>query len=305
MLANEADLGLAVAALLVPVIHDLRVLGHDLGANVERSAADELALLGEARLAASLLEHVAHVGVLVGPELTLGADDLLGPGGDEAGELVDVEGLAAVVDEGLDVVLEDLGVVVLLGVLHGVEPGSRAIGAVEVEAIGVEQLGKIDVAPLGLDDHGLFLQATDNALELVNLLARDLVDLVEHHSGAELDLLDEQGLEVVLVNVVGKQITTAAELVPHAGAVDHGNDVVEVERGGRAVLGLVAELRDGVGNGNGLADAGSLDDDVVEVTALGNLGELAGEVVRECAAKAAVGHGDELAVDLRQAALGD
>ena len=193
----------------------------------------------------------------------------------------------------------------LLGVLHGVEPSGRAVGAVEVEAVCVEQLGELDVALLGLHDHSLLLQAADDALELVNLLAADLVDLVEHHGGAELDLLDEQGLEVILVDVVRQQVTAAVELVPHACAVNHGDDVVEVERGGRAVFGLVAELRDGVGDGDGLADAGGLDDDVVEVAALGNLGELAGEVIGERAAQAAVGHGDELAVDLREAALGD
>ena len=79
---------------------------------------------------------------------------------------------------------------------------------------------------------------------------------------------------------------------PHARAVHHGHDVVQVERHG-AALGLVADGRDGVGDGNGLADARCLDDDVVEVAGLGDGRELLRQVGGERAADAAVAHGDE------------
>ena len=68
---------------------------------------------------------------------------------------------------------------------------------------------------------------------------------------------------------------------------------------------LVAEARDGVGDGDGLADARGFDDDVVELARGGDVAELAGQVVGERAAQAAVGHGDEVALDLREAPLLD
>ena len=305
MLPDEADLGLAVARDVVPVVEHLGILADELLAHAIRRARDELALLGEGGLLAGLLEHVAHVRVLVGPELALRADDLARPGGHEVAERVDVEGLPALVHERLDAILQHLRVVVLLGVLHRVEPHRRVVDLLEVEAIGVEQLVERHVALLGLNDDGVLLQRPHDAAHLVDLLAAHAVALVEHHRGAELELLDEQALDVVLVDVLGQQVLAAVELVPHARAVHHGHDVVEVERGGAVVLGLVAEARDGVGDGDGLADARGLDDDVVEVARGGNVGELALEVGRERAAEAAVGHRDELAVDLRQAALGD
>ena len=49
-----------------------------------------------------------------------------------------VEGLATLVDKGGDVVLQDLGVLVLLGVLHGIHPRSRAVRLVKAKATGVE-----------------------------------------------------------------------------------------------------------------------------------------------------------------------
>jgi hypothetical protein len=118
---------------------------------------------------------------------------------------------------------------------------------------------------LGLDNHGVLLQATHDGLELGNLLGRDGIGLVEDQRRAKLDLLNEQALDVVLVDILGQQVAAAVELVVHAGAVDHGHDVVERELGLAAHLGLVAEARDGVGDGDRLANARSLDDDIVEL----------------------------------------
>ena len=55
---------------------------------------------------------------------------------------------------------------------------------------------------MGLDDHGVFLQAAHDGLELGNLLRRDGIGLVEDQRGAKLDLLDEQALDVVLVDIL-------------------------------------------------------------------------------------------------------
>ena len=157
---------------------------------------------------------------------------------------------------------------------------------------------------MGLDDHGVFLQAAHDGLELGNLLRAHGIGLVEDQRGAELDLLDEQALDIVLVDILCQQVAAAVELVVHAGAVDHGHDVVERELGLAAHLGLVAEARDGVGDGDRLANARSLDDDVVEVARIGDALQLVGKVVRKRAADAAVGERDEV-VGLGKAAVGD
>ena len=203
-----------------------------------------------------------------------------------------VEGLTALVDKGGDVVLQNLGILVLLGVLHGVDPRGRAVRLVKAKATGVEQLVHGDVAVHGLDNARMRLQAAHDGLELGHLLGRHAIALVERKRGAELDLLDEQALDIVLLDVVGEKRVAAVELVIHAGTVHHGHDVVQVERSG-AALGLVADGRDGVGNGNGLADARGLDDDVVKVAGLGDGRELLRKVGGERAADAAVAHGNE------------
>ena len=188
--------------------------------------------------------------------------------------------------------------------LHGLDPGGGVVGAHKVEAVGIEQLLHGDLAVLGLDDHGILLQASHDGLELGDLLRAHGVGLVEDQRGAELDLLDEQALDVVLVDILGQQVATAVELVVHAGAVDHGHDVIECELGLAAHLGLVAEARDGVGDGDGLANTRCLDDDVVEVARIGDVLQLVGKVVRKRAADAAVGERDEV-IGFGKATVGD
>ena len=118
---------------------------------------------------------------------------------------------------------------------------------------------------MSLDDYGVLLQTAHDSLELGNLLRAHGIGLVEDQRGAEFNLLDEQALDVVLVDILCQQVATAVELVVHAGTIDHGHDVVECELGLAAHLGLVAEARDGVGDGDRLANTRCLDDDVIEV----------------------------------------
>ena len=188
--------------------------------------------------------------------------------------------------------------------LHGLDPGGGVVGAHKVEAIGIEQLLHGDLAVLSLDNHGVLLQAAHDGLELSDLLRAHGIGLVEDQRGAKLDLLDEQALDVVLVDILGQQVATAVELVVHAGTVDHGNDVVERELGFAAHFGLVAEARDGVGDGDRLTNTGGLDDDVVELARIGNALQLVGQVVRKRAADATVGERDEV-VGLGKATVGD
>ena len=303
--ADDAQARHAVARLVVPNLHDLGVLVDDLLLLALGRRIDKQAVLHQAHLVAGLLKHVAHVRTAGLPQRTLDADDLVGPLLlNKIGELLQVKRLAARVHKGLDVVLEHLGVVVLLGMLHGLDPGGGVVGAHKVEAVGVEQLLHGDLAVLGLDNHGVLLQAAHDSLELGDLLRAHGIGLVEDQRGAKLDLLDEQALDVVLVDILGQQVAAAVELVVHAGAIDHSHDVVECKLGLAAHLGLVAEARDGVGDGDGLANARGLDDDVIEVARIGDALQLVGQVVRKRAANAAVGERDEV-VGLGKAAVGD
>ena len=73
-----------------------------------------------------------------------------------------------------------------------------------------------------------------------------------------------QRFDVFLVDVSLQQVFSTAELVKHACAVHHGDDVVELDLYATSLL-LLAEVVDGKGDGNGLANARGLDDDVVEL----------------------------------------
>jgi hypothetical protein len=181
---------------------------------------------------------------------------------------------------------------VLLGVLHGVEPGGGVVGAVKVKAVGVEHLVHGDVAVRGLDDHGVLLQAADDGLELGHLLGGHEVGLVEHDGGAELELLDER------LSMSSSSMSSASRSLPplnssYMRAQSTTATMLSRSSGAPPLVALVAEGRDGVGDGDGLADARGLDDDVVEVAGLRDAAQLLGQVVGERAADAAVGDGDE------------
>ena len=139
---------------------------------------------------------------------------------------------------------------------------------------------------LGLDHNRIPLQAAHDCTHLVHLLGLHQVGLVQHDCRAELDLLDEQALDVVFLQVV-EQALSAVELVDHPRAIHDGDDVVERQRR-TALDGVVAELRDRVGDGHGLANARRFDDDVVELARSGDFAELGGQVLGKRAADAAV-----------------
>ena len=63
--------------------------------------------------------------------------------------------------------------------LHGLDPGGGVVGAHKVKAVGVEQLLHRNLSVLGLDDHGVLLQAAHDGLELGDLLRAHGIGLVE------------------------------------------------------------------------------------------------------------------------------
>ena len=302
MLADEDDLLHAVAVHRVPVAAEDRVAFQ---------ALLELFLLhrrvpeprvADALLAAGLLEEVALVDVVGEVAEALRADDVRGPlAGHHEVELVQVQGFAAAVHEGVDPGFQGLalGLFLLALAFDGGDPGGGSRHPVEVEHAGVDDLVQVDVAVVAGQDPGLGVEGGDDALELPELIGRNLGRLVQEDDVAELHLLDDEALEVVLADVLLLERAAALELVPHPQGVHDGDDAVQVGEGLMDILG--AEHRqgaDGLGDGRRLADAAGLDDDVVEFPHRGDLRQLGHEVHLQGAADASVLQGHEAVVRL-------
>ena len=103
MLTDEYDFYHAVAQFLIPFLLQLWVILHDLGEFVFRHGSQPLASLLYSLLLASLLEHVAHVALIIEIADSLGANHVSRPFSCyEIIEETQVERLAAVVDKCTD-----------------------------------------------------------------------------------------------------------------------------------------------------------------------------------------------------------
>ena len=118
-------------------------------------------------------------------------------------------------------------IIVVVVTFYLLNPGGRGGHLLEVELLGVDQLLHRDVAVVALYDVGLGLDGTDNAAHLGQLLPGHLGGLVQQDGVAELYLLDDQVLDVLLVDVLAQQVVAALELVAHTQGVDDGDDAVE------------------------------------------------------------------------------
>ena len=115
-------------------------------------------------------------------------------------------------------------VVMLLDLLN---PGGRCGNLVEVEHIGIQYLIEFYVAIVAVDDLGLGLEGTDDLSDTSQFLWADLCGFVQQHDVAKLNLLNDEVLDIFLVNVLARQIQSAAKLIPHAEGIDDGHDAVE------------------------------------------------------------------------------
>ena len=122
-------------------------------------------------------------------------------------------------------------------------------------------------------------------------------DLVHHDGVAEFNLLDEEVRDVLFFEVVRKELLAAGEFVGEACDVHHRYDVVEVAGEGATVAALQLATRhaDGLRDRHGLANTASLDEDVVELVHLEELGNLFQKVGLQGAADASVGKRHHLA----------
>lgn len=115
-------------------------------------------------------------------------------------------------------------VVVLLDLLN---PGGGSCYSVEVEHVGIQDLIKLYVAVVAVDNLGLGLKGSYDFTDAPQFLRADLGGLVQEHDVAEFNLLDDEVLNILLVDVLAGEVETAAELVSHAEGIDDGHDAVE------------------------------------------------------------------------------
>ena len=312
MLADEDELLHTVAVAGIPVALEVGVVGLEGGKLVGGHGGIPLSGIAEGDLLAGLLEDVAGVGLTVEPTNAFRTDDGGRPlAGHELIEETEVQGGAAVIDEGSDAVLLGFAFIVVMMVVvvvviiiifimvvfDFIYPGGGGGDAVEVEGVGVEELLEGDVAIIALDDFGFGLEGTDDLTDTAELIGCHLGGFVQEDEVAELDLLNDEVLDVVLVQIGTQEVLAAAELVAHTEGIDDGGyaiddgdavaDVFEAHRGDGA---------DGLRDGSGFADAAGLDDDVVETLLTGDVAELFDEIHLQRAADAPVLKGYEVVV---------
>ena len=189
---------------------------------------------------------------------------------------------------------------VVVGVFHFVDPCSRTCNAVEIETAGLDEFVQRNIAVVALDNLRFGLDSADNLADMVQFGGTHLRRFVQQNHVAELDLLDNQVLDIVLVQMLFFQAVASSELVPHTQGVHHGGDAVHY---GHAVLGVrrshgrigTDSLRDRCG----LANTAGLDDDIVEALRGHDVVQLLDEVSTKGATDASVLQGHERVVALR------
>ncbi len=104
-------------------------------------------------------------------------------------------------------------------ILNFLNPGSRSSHFIEVEHVGIQQSVKVYVAVVTLYDLGLGLNGTDNLTDSSQLMRRYLRSLVQQDDVAELNLLDNKILNIILLEVGAKEVAAVAKLIAHAQCV--------------------------------------------------------------------------------------
>ena len=200
----------------------------------------------------------------------LGAEDVGAPGldqlADPGGELPGVQRPVHFQRDAGD------GLVVLVIVVAGQQPGLDVEDARQVEGAPAEDAAEIHAGPLGLVHGGVRIDGPDAGLDLVQLVGGDEIDLVEQDGVGEGDLF--QGLVAV---------------------VDAAEEVVRVHQRHHRVQGdlaldvLVDEER--LHHRRRVGEAGGFDEDAVEAAlALEQGGDDVDQVAAHGAADAAVVH---------------
>lgn len=263
VLADEDKFLHAVAELFIPIATEAWILLHKLLEFVFGHSGVPLASVADADLLTSLFKDVAGIFFVVEVADSFGADDALGPfAGHKLVEESEVKGTTTVIDVGSDAIFLSLTFIVVMVVvmlmsmmvfmmvfivvmmvmmfmliivvlvfvvmlLDLLNPGGRCGNLVEVEHIGIQYLIELYVAIVAVDDLGLGLEGVDDLSDTSQLLWADLCGFVQQHDVAKLNLLNDEVLDIFLVNVLARQIQSAAKLIPHAEGIDDSHDAVE------------------------------------------------------------------------------
>ena len=180
------------------------------------------------------------------------------------------------------------------------DPGSACGGLIEIEEVRVDQFIDIDFAVIGFDDLGNRLKGADGHLDLFEFFLGKKRGLVEEDDVAELDLLDDEILKIFLTPLGRLKGFAAAEFVAKAKGIGDGKNRVEVIGFAVSPLHVFAfHIGDGLGDRDRLADAASLDQDVVVFLGRNQIVDLVNEIRFQGAADAAIGKRDEAIVTRR------
>ena len=195
--------------------------------------------------------------------------------------------------------------VIIIPMLDRFDPTCRFHGFVKVKAVRIQHIADTDFRIVRLDDDRLCLKASNDRLQLAEIILADHIDLVHEDRVTEFKLLDQKVFNIFLLIALFRKAASVLELIMHTGTVDDCYDVVEHHR--NAVLrALLADVRDRLRDRNRLTDAGCLDDNIIEIAGLREISELCGQIISQCAADAAVRERDQVAVLLcHNAALCD
>ena len=129
----------------------------------------------------------------------------------------------------------------------------------------MDDLFQIDIAIVAFNNICLGLDGTDDAVHLSQLVLRYFGGFVQQDDVAELNLLDDQILNILLIDVLTQQIVTATELVTHTQGIDYRHDTVKLQI---AILHVFrsegGNVNNGLCDGSWLANTAGLDDDIVK-----------------------------------------
>ena len=192
--------------------------------------------------------------------------------------------------------------IVIIRILDGFDPAGRFHGLLKIETSCIEDIGDFDLCVVGFNDLSACLQAADDLFQKTELLRRDHVHFIEEDGVAELELLDEKILDIFFLDGILGQASAVLKFVVHARAVDDSDDVVKFHRK-TCVGALLADVGDGLGDRDRLADAGGFNNDIVILLCLCQFAKLVGKIVSQCAANAAVCQRYKIAVFLISEAL--
>ena len=181
--------------------------------------------------------------------------------------------------------------------LYFAHPTRRNGSAAKVEGIGVEQRLELHVGIIGLDNGGIGLNNLQNCLDARQFFGAHFRHLVEQNHIAELDLLDDEVLDILLADVLLGEAITAGKLALQTQSIDHCHDAVETrhpETGDTRVH--ATDGADGLCNRLRLAYSTGLNYYIVELLHSGDIVDLLHEVHLQSTAYAAILQGHEAVV---------